>query len=166
MTPRPASHAQAGPHAGHLAAVTIQGLSASMPARHCHPANVTEPSVEGLRRTATSCTASVAGQFVAVESGLAVAALTLCSVPSHLQVLDERHGLPPLPAVELVLLRSKASARSAAVDAIWEELVHTAGGAASLRSCIGAKRTNVQASRLAGLQDLSFTAARPRGTET
>jgi DNA-binding transcriptional LysR family regulator len=77
--------------------------------------------------------ASVAGQLVAVESGLAIAALTRCSVPAHLQVLDERHGLPPMPAVQLVLVRSKASVSSLAVDAIWEELMRTASAQPSRR---------------------------------
>ncbi len=69
--------------------------------------------------------ASLAGQLAAVESGLAVAALTRCSVPGGLQVLGERHGLPPLPAMSVAALRSKASAASDAVSALHELMVAT-----------------------------------------
>jgi DNA-binding transcriptional LysR family regulator len=44
--------------------------------------------------------ASLAGQLAAVESGLAVAVLTRCSVPSGLLQLQGKHGLPELPSVE------------------------------------------------------------------
>jgi len=64
---------------------------------------------------------SVAGQFAAVRSGIAVAVLTRCSVPDDLLVLDARHGLPPLSTMEVAVLRSKASIHSAAVDAVHEE---------------------------------------------
>src|SRR6185295_1268064 len=50
---------------------------------------------------------SLAGQLAAVESGLAVALLTRCSVPPQLLVLQEAHGLPPLPAMQVAALRSK-----------------------------------------------------------
>lgn len=63
--------------------------------------------------------ASLAGQLAAVESGLAVAVLTQCSVPSGLQILQPRHGLPPIAAVEVGIVRSKASERNAAVDAMF-----------------------------------------------
>lgn len=71
---------------------------------------------------------SLAGQVAAVESGLAVAVLTRCSVPAHLQVL---HNLPPeyaLPALghmDVAVFRSKASQRSRAVDAMHEAFVRT-----------------------------------------
>lgn len=62
--------------------------------------------------------ASLAGQLAAVESGLAVAVLTRCSVPPGLLVLGEKQGLPPLPAMEVALLRSAASRAEPAVDAL------------------------------------------------
>lgn len=69
---------------------------------------------------------SLAGQIAAVESGLAVAVLTRCSVPPGLMVLQQdRHGLPSLPAMEVSLLRSPASRRSPAVDALHDEALRT-----------------------------------------
>ncbi|MFY9511597.1 MAG: LysR substrate-binding domain-containing protein, partial [Rubrivivax sp.] len=53
---------------------------------------------------------SLAGQIAAVESGLAIAVLTQCSVPPTLQVLSARHGLPVLGTMEVAVLRSKVSA--------------------------------------------------------
>ena len=68
---------------------------------------------------------SLAGQIAAVESGLAVAVLTRCSVPPHLMQLDARHGLPPLPELEVAIVRSRASARSSATDAMEEQFART-----------------------------------------
>ncbi|MGA0609724.1 LysR family transcriptional regulator [Caldimonas sp. KR1-144] len=68
---------------------------------------------------------SLAGQLAAVDSGIAVAVLTRCSVPAHLQVLGERHGLPPLPSMEVAALRSKASRGSRAVDALEQQMLQT-----------------------------------------
>ena len=68
---------------------------------------------------------SLAGQLAAVESGLAIAVLTRCSVPPGLHVLQARHGLPDLPALEVAVLRSKASTGSAAVDAMFEQMTST-----------------------------------------
>lgn len=70
---------------------------------------------------------SLAGQLAAVESGLAVAVLTRCSVPPGLEVLGERHGLPPLGSMEVAVLRSKASRRNPAVDALHALAVQTLG---------------------------------------
>ena len=49
---------------------------------------------------------SLAGQIAAVESGIAVAVLTRCSVPPGLVVLGEKQGLPPLSTMEVAVLRS------------------------------------------------------------
>lgn len=70
---------------------------------------------------------SLAGHVAAVESGLAIAVLTRCSVPPGLQMLQERHGLPPLPAVEVAALRSRGSQRDAAVGALHDEVLRTLG---------------------------------------
>lgn len=70
---------------------------------------------------------SLAGQLAAVESGLAIAVLTRCSVPLGLQVLDARQGLPVLPAMEVAVLRSKASSGSPAADAMFEQMRSTLG---------------------------------------
>lgn len=69
--------------------------------------------------------ASLAGQLAAVESGLAVAALTRCSVPPGLQILGSKHELPALPSMEVAVLRSKASQRMPAVDAMHEQMLRT-----------------------------------------
>ncbi|SCK05495.1 LysR family transcriptional regulator [Vogesella sp. LIG4] len=68
---------------------------------------------------------NVAGQLAAAYSGMAVAVLTRCSLPPDLKVLDARHGLPPLPELEVALIRSAASARAPAVDAMHEQLLRT-----------------------------------------
>lgn len=73
---------------------------------------------------------SLAGQLAAVESGLAVAVLTRCSVPPHLQVLQDlpaEFDLPPLDSMEVAVLRSKVSQRSPAVNAMYEQMVRTLG---------------------------------------
>lgn len=69
--------------------------------------------------------ASLPGHVAAVESGLAIAVLTRCSVPPSAQILTERHGLPALPALEVAALRSKATSGSVAVDALHEQLIAT-----------------------------------------
>lgn len=68
---------------------------------------------------------SLPGHIAAVESGLAVAALTRCSVPPGLAMLDARQGLPALPVMEVGLVRSKASLGSPAVQALHEEIIRT-----------------------------------------
>jgi DNA-binding transcriptional LysR family regulator len=74
---------------------------------------------------------SLAGQLAAVESGLAVAVFTRCSAPAHLQILHHMPAgfeLPPLASMEVAALRSKVSLRSAAVDAMYEQMVGTLTG--------------------------------------
>ncbi|HOZ63677.1 MAG TPA: LysR family transcriptional regulator [Burkholderiaceae bacterium] len=71
---------------------------------------------------------SLAGQLAAVESGLAVAVLTRCSVPSGLQILQNlpaEFDLPSLGSMDVAVLRSSASLRSPAVDAMYEQMVGT-----------------------------------------
>lgn len=73
---------------------------------------------------------SLAGQLAAVESGLAVAVLTRCSAPPHLQILQNlpaEFDLPPLDAMHVAVLRSKVSQRSPAVNAMYEQMVRTLG---------------------------------------
>lgn len=66
---------------------------------------------------------NMTGQLAMVEAGLAVAVATRCSVPSHLKLLDTRHGLPELPRIEVALVRSKDSQRSTAVEAMHSEVL-------------------------------------------
>lgn len=68
---------------------------------------------------------SLAGQIAAVESGLAVAALTQCSAPAHLQVLGLEQGLGPLEPMQVAVVRSRASQGSRAVDSLHRMLVQT-----------------------------------------
>jgi DNA-binding transcriptional LysR family regulator len=73
---------------------------------------------------------SLAGQVAAVESGLAVAVLTRCSVPASLQPLQNlpaEFALPALGFMDVAVLRSKVSQRSRAVDAMYEQCVNTLG---------------------------------------
>ena len=77
---------------------------------------------------------SLAGQLAAVESGIAVAALTRCSVPPGLVILQDKHGLPALPSMEVAALRSKASARSPAVGALHEQMLRTLSRPAEART--------------------------------
>ncbi|MNV92744.1 hypothetical protein D3C71_1873640 [compost metagenome] len=56
--------------------------------------------------------------------------LTRCSVPPNLQILQNlpaEFDLPPLDAMHVAVLRSKVSQRSAAVDAMYEQVVRTLG---------------------------------------
>ena len=59
-----------------------------------------------------------AGQIAAVESGLAVAVLTQCSAPEHLQILGPEQGLGPLEPMEVAVYRSRESRASKAVDSL------------------------------------------------
>jgi DNA-binding transcriptional LysR family regulator len=68
---------------------------------------------------------SLAGQIAAVESGLAVAVLTRCSVPPHLQILDSDQGLGPLEPMEVAVYRSRDSRGSKAIDSLQALLVKT-----------------------------------------
>ena len=87
---------------------------------------------QGRRYKVVYHSSSLAGQIAAVESGLAVAALTHCSVPPQLQVLGAEHGLGPLAPMEVAVYRSRASRGSKAVDSLQNLLMQTlrqSGGA-------------------------------------
>lgn len=68
---------------------------------------------------------SLAGQIAAVESGLAVAVLTQCSAPAHLQVLGAEQGFGPLQPMEVAVYRSRESQGSRAVDSLHRMLLQT-----------------------------------------
>ncbi|MBV8035226.1 LysR substrate-binding domain-containing protein [Roseateles sp.] len=68
---------------------------------------------------------NLAGQIAAVESGLAVAVLTQCSAPPHLQLLGAEQGLGPLAPMEVAVYRSPASKGNLAADALQRMLVQT-----------------------------------------
>ena len=79
---------------------------------------------------------SLVGQIVAAQSGLAVSVLARCSVPETLQVLDERCGLPPLPAVPVAVVARPHSVRSAEAGALQAQIITllSAPGGASRRA--------------------------------
>lgn len=68
---------------------------------------------------------SLAGQIAAVESGLAVAALTQCSVPATLDILGSEHQLGPMAPMEVSVYRSRASRGVKVVDTLHELLLRT-----------------------------------------
>jgi DNA-binding transcriptional LysR family regulator len=78
---------------------------------------------QGRRCLVVYNSSSLAGQIAAVESGLAVAALTQCSAPPQLQVLGTDQGLGPLAPMEVAVYRSRESRGSKAVDVLHDLLV-------------------------------------------
>lgn len=81
--------------------------------------------LQGRRYRVIYNSSSLAGQIAAVESGLAVAVLTRCSAPPHLEILGGPHGLGPLEPMEVAMYRSRASRGSRAVDSLYRLLVDT-----------------------------------------
>ncbi|WP_372873652.1 LysR family transcriptional regulator [Pseudomonas sp.] len=82
-------------------------------------------ALQGRRYRVVYNSSSLAGQIAAVESGLAVAVLTQCSAPEHLQILGSEHGLGPLEPMEVAVCRSRASRGSKAVDSLQSLLIKT-----------------------------------------
>ncbi|PHQ75791.1 MAG: LysR family transcriptional regulator [Shewanella sp.] len=65
---------------------------------------------------------NIAGQLAAVESGMAIAVLTRCSVPAHLQVLNNSR-LPKLPALDVGVITSQAVTKESLVHLLYDEIV-------------------------------------------
>lgn len=82
-------------------------------------------ALQGRRYKVVYNSSSLAGQIAAVESGLAVAVLTQCSAPAHLEILGSDHGLGPLEPMEVAVYRSRASQGSKAVDSLYSLLIRT-----------------------------------------
>lgn len=82
-------------------------------------------ALQGRRYKVVYNSSSLSGQIAAVESGLAVAVLTQCSVPPHLHVLGSEHLLGPLEPMEVALFRSRVSQGSSAVDSLYDLLLRT-----------------------------------------
>jgi DNA-binding transcriptional LysR family regulator len=80
---------------------------------------------QGRRYKVVYNSSSLAGQIAAVESGLAVAALTQCSAPKHLRILGRDENLGPLEPMEVAVYRSRESRGSKAVDSLQALLVRT-----------------------------------------
>lgn len=81
--------------------------------------------LQGRRYKVVYNSSSLAGQIAAVESGLAVAVLTQCSAPAHLEILGREHGLGPLEPMEVAVYRSAASKGSNAVNSLYSLLIKT-----------------------------------------
>jgi DNA-binding transcriptional LysR family regulator len=94
-------------------------------ASFAHKEAVRALQANGIAHRIAYNSASLAGQITAVDSGLAVAVLTRCSVPTHLLVLGPKQGLPALKNVNVVAVRSKASAGNPVVDAMYDTVVQT-----------------------------------------
>lgn len=82
-------------------------------------------NLQGHRYKVVYNSSSLAGQIAAVESGLAVAALTRCSAPPQLEILSSAHGLGPLAPMSVSVYRSRASRGSKAVDSLYQLLINT-----------------------------------------
>ncbi|MFM2407197.1 MAG: Hydrogen peroxide-inducible s activator [Pseudomonadota bacterium] len=80
---------------------------------------------QGRRYRTVYNSSSLAGQIAAVDSGLAVAALTRCSVPPHLQVLGAAQGLGPLAPMEVAVYRSREARANPAAARLHDLLVRT-----------------------------------------
>jgi len=72
---------------------------------------------------------SLAGQIAAVEGGIAIAAITQCTVPPSMQVLGGDQGLGPIDPMEVSVLRSRASRGSKAVDSLHAFIISALRGA-------------------------------------
>lgn len=88
-------------------------------------------ALQGRRYKVVYNSSSLSGQIAAVESGLAIAVLTQCSVPSHLQILGVEHHLGPLEPMAVALFRSRVSQESTAVDSLYDLLLRTLRGTAA-----------------------------------
>jgi len=82
-------------------------------------------ALQGRRYKIVYNSSSLAGQIAAVESGLAVAVLTQCSVPPHFQILGSDHGLGPLEPMQVAVYRSRPSRGEKAVDSLRHLLITT-----------------------------------------
>ncbi|CAG9199482.1 LysR family transcriptional regulator [Paraburkholderia tropica] len=75
-----------------------------------------------IRYRAAFTSASLTGLMATVEAGIAVVALTRCSVPARFEVLGEAHGLPTIEPLDIVVARSVKSNR-ATCDYFVEQMV-------------------------------------------
>ncbi|MEX6226343.1 LysR family transcriptional regulator [Providencia hangzhouensis] len=82
-------------------------------------------SLQGRRYKIVYNSFSLPGQVAAVESGLAVAVLTQCSVPPNLEILGALHGLGPLEPMGVAAYRSNQSLGDQAVDSLYNLLIQT-----------------------------------------
>ncbi len=76
----------------------------------------------GIRYRAAYSSASLMGLVATVEAGIAVVALTRCSVPSRLVLYGEAEGLPKIEPLDIVVARSLKSNRPTC-DYLAEQMV-------------------------------------------
>lgn len=100
----------------------IAVYEAASPGRH---GAIRSLAMQGRPYKVVYNSSNLAGQIAAVESGLAVAALTQCSAPAHLMILGAEHGLGPLEPMQVAVYRSRASQGSKAVDSLHRMLMQT-----------------------------------------
>ncbi|MGE8069263.1 LysR family transcriptional regulator [Pseudomonas sp. NPDC089569] len=102
--------------------IPIATYEASSLARRCA---INSLALQGRQYKVVYNSSSLAGQIAAVESGIAVAVLTRCSAPDHLEILGAEHGLGPLEPMEVAVYRSRASRGSKPVDSLYSLLIKT-----------------------------------------
>ncbi|MCG6575810.1 LysR family transcriptional regulator [Pseudomonas sp. AF32] len=85
-------------------------------------------ALRGRRYKVVYNSSSLAGQFAAVEGGIAIAAITHCTVPPSLQVLGLEQGLGVIEPMEVSVLRSRTSRGSKAVDSLHAFIVSALRG--------------------------------------
>jgi DNA-binding transcriptional LysR family regulator len=82
-------------------------------------------ALQGKRYRVAYNSSSLIGQIAAVESGLAVAVFTQCSVPEHLEILGRDQQLGPLEPMEVSVYRNQGSLGVPAVDSMYNLLIKT-----------------------------------------
>ncbi|MBW3696857.1 LysR family transcriptional regulator [Vibrio sp. T187] len=82
-------------------------------------------ALQGKPYTVVYHSSSLAGQIAAVESGLAVAVFTQCSVPPQLEILGREQGLGPLEPMEVTVYRGSESKTSKAAEYLHDLLIKT-----------------------------------------
>ena len=82
-------------------------------------------ALQGKSYRVVSNSSSLAGHIAAVESGLAIAVFTRCSVPAHLKILGTEHGLGPLKPMPVAVYRGKHTLDSQAVSYLHDLLIAT-----------------------------------------
>jgi len=70
----------------------------------------------------TYSSASFSGLVTIVQTGLAVGALAMCSVPASLRIIGEAEGLPPIKDLEIGVVRNRLSNQPAA-EQLYQVLV-------------------------------------------
>lgn len=82
-------------------------LPVVLPQTRAARANILHTLAEADRPfSCTYSSTSLAGLIAIVQSGLAVTGIARCAVPPSLQIVGDAEGLPPIPPLEVGILRS------------------------------------------------------------